>query len=230
MPTGPEPVPEPTPGAPPPAPPAPFGWGVLGGIASGKSAVAALLAGPEGVVIDADRLAHAVLAEPELIERIRARFGEGVLTPEGAVDRQALARAVFGDPAGQAAARSELEGWIHPKVRDGIRAALQRAREEGRPSVVLDVPLLLENDAEHGLLAHCQRLVFVDAPDAVRERRAMESRGWVAGEVARREAAQLPLADKRARADHVIENHGDRKALKAAVAELLELTRSELDR
>ena len=198
-------------------------WGVLGGIASGKSRVAELLAGPEGTIIDADRLAHAALAEREVIEKVRARFGDRVLARDGSVARLRLARAVFADPG----ARAELESWIHPRVRAGIAAALAAAREEGRPHVVLDVPLLLENDAEHGLVAECDRLVFVDTPLAVRERRAVETRGWAPGELARREAAQLPLAEKRARAHHVIQNDRDLAALDAAVHELLELARNE---
>jgi dephospho-CoA kinase len=191
---------------------------VLGGIASGKSRVAELLAGPRGVVIDADRLAHEALDEPAVRERIRARFGPGVFGSAGGVDRGLLAREVFGDPG----ARAALEGWVHPRVRERIAAALARARQEGAARVVLDVPLLLENEGQHGLLALCDRLVFVDAPAEARERRAMAARGWAAEELARREAAQLPLAEKRARAQHVIENDGDLAALAAAVSDLLE--------
>ena len=208
----------------PPAPPRTVVWGVLGGIASGKSRVAQLLAGPAGVVIDADRLAHGVLAEAPVLERIRARFGAGVLDAEGRVDRGRLARAVFDDPAGRAA----LESWVHPRVRERVAALLAEARREGVPRVVLDVPLLLENDGQHGLLSECEQLVFVDAPLEARERRARAGRGWDAGEVARREAAQLPLDDKRAAAQHVIRNDGDLAALAAAVSELLE--RSEQTR
>ena len=192
--------------------------GVLGGIASGKSRVAALLAGPDGVVIDADRLAHEALALPEVREQVVARFGAQVLDPSGAVDRAALGRAAFASPE----LRRELEGWIHPRVRRGIASRLARARADGVPRVVLDIPLLLENDARHGLVAACDLLVFVEAPDELREERARASRGWPAGEVARREAAQLPLPEKRARADHVIVNDDDLAALEAAVADLLD--------
>jgi dephospho-CoA kinase len=191
---------------------------VLGGIASGKSRVAELLAGPRGVVVDADRLAHEVLDEPAVRERIRARFGADAFGQGGGVDRARLARLVFGDPP----ARAALEAWVHPRVRERNAAALARARQEGAPRVVLDVPLLLENASQHGLLDLCDRLVFVDAPAEARERRAMAQRGWAAGELARREAAQLPLGEKRARADHVIENDGDQAALAAAVSDLLE--------
>lgn len=194
--------------------------GVLGGIASGKSAVARLLAGQEGLVLSADALAHAALDSAEVRARVRARFGAEVLGPDGRVDRAALARLVFAPGAG-AAARAELESWIHPLVRDRIHARLEEARVAGVPRVVLDVPLLLENDAQHGLARLCDVLVFVDVPDDERDRRAQRERGWAPGEVFRREATQLPLADKARRAHHVLKNHRGLPELEHAVQELL---------
>jgi dephospho-CoA kinase len=189
--------------------------GVLGGIASGKSRVAAALAGSEGVVVSADALAHEALADPEIRARVAEAFGAHVLDADGAVDRPALARVVFSDPA----ARRRLEGWIHPYVRARIWAALEEARRTGRPRVVLDVPLLLENDAEHGLARASDHFVDVDA--AERDRRAVRTRGWSPGEVARREAAQLPLAEKRRRSDVVVQNDGTLAELDAAIAAAL---------
>jgi len=191
---------------------------VLGGIASGKSAVARLLAGSEGEVVDADELAHRALEEPEVLERVRARFGDEVLDPEGRPDRAAIARRAFADPAD----RRALEGWIHPIVRVRIRGLLDAARSRGVRRVVLDVPLLLENEAEHGLASLCDELVFVDADEGAREQRAMSVRGWSRGEMARREASQLPLTEKRARARHLIENNGDLEQLEVAALSLLE--------
>lgn len=199
----------------PPAPSAPVVLGVLGGIASGKSAVAARLAGPDGRVVSADALAHEALAE--LASQVEAELGPGLLDAEGRVDRAALAGRVFDDPE----ARARLEGWIHPRVRARILAVLAEAEEQGVPRVVLDVPLLLENDAQHGLVARCHHLVFVDAPPAERDRRAVERRGWQPGEVQRREATQLPLDTKRARADFVVENTGTLEELDAAVDRVL---------
>jgi dephospho-CoA kinase len=193
----------------------PLVLGVLGGIASGKSAVARRLAGSEGVVLDADELARAALDEPSIRARVEAEFG---LThgPEG-FDRAALAKLVFSSPG----ARARLEGWIHPRVRARILEALAEAEQRGTPRVVLDVPLLLENDPQHGLVSRCHHLVFVDAPARDRDRRAIESRGWEPGEVARREAAQLPLSTKRARADLSVENSGTLEELNAAVDRVL---------
>lgn len=192
--------------------------GVVGGIASGKSTVARLLAGPDGVVLDADRAAHEALRSPEVVARVRERFGDEVLTGDGLPDRAALARVVFSDPD----ARAALEGWIHPVVRERLWAALEDASRRGLPRVVLDVPLLVENDERHGLLAACDHVVFVDAPLADRDERATKTRGWAPGEVARREAAQLPLAEKRDHATHVIDNDKGPDELERAALALLE--------
>jgi dephospho-CoA kinase len=186
--------------------------GLLGGVAAGKSACARHLAGANGVVLDADSLAHAALASTELRAPLLARFGPAAFDADGAPDRAALARAAFADPS----ARAALEAWIHPRVRDTIRARLAQARERGVPRVVLDVPLLLENDREHGLARICDLLVFVDAPEAAREARA-RGRAWPAGQREQRERAQLPLADKRARAHALIPNHGSLDELRAAL-------------
>jgi dephospho-CoA kinase len=188
-------------------------FGVLGGISAGKSLVASLLAGPDGLVLDADRMARDELESPGGRERLVERYGASALTAPGEVDREALARRAFSD----AAERRWLEGWIHPAVRVRIGAQLRAARDRGVACVVLDVPLLLENDAQHHLVAACDALVFVDASAEVRERRSRQSRGWPPGELARREAAQLSLDEKRARADHVITNEGPREALDEVV-------------
>ncbi len=206
--------------APHPSPGQTLVLGVLGGIASGKSAVARLLAGPEGVVIAADELAREALDSPAVLERVRATFGAGAIGADGRADRAVLAKAVF-DPERGAALRAELESWTHPLVRDRIRERLSAARASRVPRIVLDVPLLLENDAQHGLARLCDVLVFVDVRDDERERRAQKERGWSRGEVARREAAQLPLLEKKKRAHHVIENDQGFAQLEQAVQRLL---------
>ena len=190
--------------------------GVLGGIASGKSKAAELLAGPDGLVLDADRLAHEVLASDEVTAKVRARFGPDALNAEGRPDRAALGRLAFSDPE----ARLALERWIHPGVRAMIRARLEQARAQGVPRVVLDVPLLLENDESSALTQLCDALVFVECDDAERARRAA-SRGWDPGELARREAAQLPLHVKQARADAVLSNDGSLDELRTAAEAVL---------
>ncbi len=194
-----------------------FVFGVLGGVASGTSAVARELAGPTGVVLDADREVHAVLRQPAVLATLRAEHGAGIFGPDGELDRAALARIVFADPA----ARSRLEALTHPLVRANLRARLEAARASGVPRIVLDVPLLLENDAQHGLVAECDALVWVETDPLVRAARAAATRGWSPDEVARREAAQWPADQKRARARHVVANDGTLDDLRREAARVL---------
>ncbi len=191
--------------------------GVLGGIASGKSLAAELLAGPNGRVIDADRLVGELYGSPEFLRELREHFGDSAIDASGRADRKAIAARVFATPA----ERVWLESRIHPRVRERIAEELERAERDRIARVVLDIPLLLENDAQHGLVARCDALVFVESDPRARDRRANENRGWKVGEVARREAAQLPLEAKRTRADAVIDNRGDRAALEREVARVL---------
>lgn len=183
--------------------------GVVGAIGGGKSAVARRLAQWGGKVLDADKVGHEVLAYPEVIERLRSLFGPGVLDRKGAIDRGALAKVVFSD----AARRRVLEGVVHPIMLELFRERLAQALAESETRmVVLDAAVLIEA----GWDAVCDRILFVDAPRAIRLQRVRE-RGWSEEELARREAAQLPLDEKRARADVVLENDGGWAELDAAV-------------
>ncbi len=191
--------------------------GVLGGIASGKSAVSDAIAGPTGLAISADAIAREILNSPEVAQKISASFGPEFLNPDGLPDRELLASQIFANSE----RRKLLESWIHPLVRARILAELEQARAKGLPRVALDVPLLLENDAKHGFVALCDALLFIEVPADVRELRAVANRGWAAGEVARREATQLPLDEKRARADFIISNDGDLEHLSREVERVL---------
>jgi dephospho-CoA kinase len=168
----------------------------LGGVAAGKSTVAAAFARHGLLHIDADAHARAVIQEPAVAAAIAAAFGPVAFAADGSLDRSALAAQVFRD----AAKKRQLEAITHPPIRAAILADLQAAKAAGR-SVLLDVPLLLEN----GLIEHCDATVFVDAPPAVRGSRAA-ARGWSGDELDRREASQAPLALKRAKASYTIDN------------------------
>ena len=196
-------------------------FGVLGGIASGKSNVAHLLAGTQGEVIDADALAHEALHSPEVAAEIAREFGPELLDESGSPRRDALAALVFAADTGDDA-RRKLEGWIHPRVRARILERLGQARAEGVPVVVLDVPLLIENDSQHGLVRECDALIFVEVDGEERDRRARSTRGWAPGDVSRRESAQLPLDEKKRRAHHVIQNNSTTDELARAVRALIE--------
>ena len=183
--------------------------GLLGGVGSGKSTVARLLGERGLVVLDADAEARSVLELPDIRSALANRFGPAVLAPDGQVDRAALAGRAFADPASTAA----LNALVHPRVRERLLAGLAAAGD--RP-VVLDVPLLLESP----LAERVTDWVFIEVPEGLREAR-VAGRGWAPGERTRREARQAPLAEKRGRAGHVLENDGDLRHLERQVEALL---------
>jgi dephospho-CoA kinase len=163
--------------------------GLHGRIGAGKSTVARMFADHGAIVIDADRLAHAVLEEPEARREIVARFGSGVLAADGAIRRPALAERVFGPTPAHAAALRDLESIVHPRVRRRIEsqlAALRQAEDNDgvRRVAVLDVPLLVPS----GWAAACDLVVVVECDDKVRHGR-LADRGWAADHVAAREKA-----------------------------------------
>ncbi|MFN6193503.1 MAG: dephospho-CoA kinase [Planctomycetota bacterium] len=190
--------------------------GVLGGIAAGKSAVAARFAAHGLRHVDADQIARAISADPAVVAAVASALGPTAVR-DGQLDRQALGARVFGDEA----ARRALEGILHPRIRAEVLAAVAAAVARGE-SVLLDVPLLLEN----GLIDACHATVFLDASLATRRARAA-ARGWGDGELERREAAQAPLAQKRARARFVIDTDGDLPTMHRGVAAVLEQLRRE---
>lgn len=176
--------------------------GLMGAPGSGKSLVAGQLASMGCVVIDSDELARRALGEPAVIRQIGRWWGDGVIKPDGTVDRKALARIVFADRV----ELKKLESLTHPKVHAG--RALLRSQALARPgtrAIIEDSPLLLES----GIDRDCDVRVLVDAPFDVRLGRVRHTRGWDAGELLRREKNQLPLDIKRQRADYVIINDAD---------------------
>lgn len=181
---------------------------LTGGIASGKSAVADLLAERGAVIIDADVLARAVV-EPGTpgLAAIVERFGAGVLAADGSLDRPALGRIIFADPD----ARADLEAITHPAIRARARA-LRAAAPEG--SVVIDViPLLVEA----GLADGFDTVIVVDADPDTQLRRLRSRDGFTAQEAGQRLAAQASRADRLAVADLVVPNTGDLADLRREV-------------
>ncbi len=185
--------------------------GLLGGIAAGKTTVARMLAALGARSVNADEIGHAVLGQPAVRDRVVALWGEGVLGPDGRVDRAKVARKAFSGPQELAA----LEAVTHPAILAELRRQIAAARAAGAPAIVLDAPLLVETRLD----AVCDALVFVDCPREVRLRRAAE-RGWDAAELARRERLQTPLDVKRARARFVIDGHGPLETTTRQVQEL----------
>ena len=174
---------------------------LTGNIASGKSTVARLFAERGFPVVDADQLAReAVAPGASALAAIRARWGDGILDRDGALDRAALRRLVFGD----AAQRRALEAIVHPEVARLRDLRLDDLRQRGAPIAILEIPLLFEA----GLEGTVDRIVLVDAPREVRRARLVASRGLDAAEADAMLDAQADSATKRARAHHVIDNGG----------------------
>jgi dephospho-CoA kinase len=173
--------------------------GLTGGIASGKSTVARMLAARGAVVLDADAFAReAVRAGSEGLRTVVARFGSEVLTPDGALDRPKLASIVFADPA----ARAELEAIVHPEVRRRIADGIQENLDTDNV-VVLVNPLLIEM----GTHRDCDVVVVVSVPPETQVARST-ARGMDEEDVRARMAAQLPLDERAQQADVILDNEG----------------------
>ena len=186
--------------------------GLVGGVASGKSAVAAALARRGAVVFDADKIGHLVLDEPDVRGELVARWGEKILGEDGKVSRPAVAAQVFGETDESAEKLAFLEQTLHPRIRQRIETEIRHFPDPAIPAVVIDAPLLIEsawNDV-------CEVIAFVDAPREQRLERA-QSRGWSPEEFTRRELAQMPIEQKRRWASHVVANSGTLEELEAEV-------------
>lgn len=178
--------------------------GVAGGVASGKSAVSRELARLGAVVLDADEIGRQVLEEPAVREAIRDAWGDEVFTPEGKVDRKALAGRVFAPGHEGARQLARLEEITHPRIGARLNEEIDRIAASGAPAVVLDAAVMFKA----GWHRLCNRIVFVDAPRALRLARAVE-RGWTEEHFDAREAAQTPVEVKRGLADTIIDNSGE---------------------
>ncbi|RCV89398.1 dephospho-CoA kinase [Billgrantia montanilacus] len=191
--------------------------GVTGGIASGKSTVARAFAALGVPWVDADDVAREVVepGEPalaEIAERYSREVGAQVLQEDGSLDRRALREIVFSYPA----ERKWLESVTHPRIRQRLVAQLERRQAEGAPYVLLVSPLLFES----GQSEMADRCLVIDVPESLQIARTA-ARDDVDEDQARAiVAAQMPRAERLARADDVIDNSGGEARLKAQVAEL----------
>jgi len=192
---------------------------LTGNVASGKSAVAEAWADAGVAVISADALAReAVVPGSAGLRAVREAFGDGVLAADGTLDRAALRQRVFGDDE----ARRRLEEILHPRIRELRDAWLRRRAGAGDRLVVSEIPLLFETGLEGGF----DVVVLVDAPEALRLERLTTLRGLSEEEARRIMAAQMDPAEKRRRADVIVENAGTLEALRTRAAEVLASLRS----
>ncbi len=188
--------------------------GLTGGIGSGKSTVARLIAQHGIPIVDADQLAREVVAQPgspALVE-IAAAW-PSVVGADGHLDRRKLAATVFSDPG----ARARLEAIMHPRIVARARQRVSELAASGHTLVFYEASLLVETERYREL----DGLVVVDAPVETRVARVVARDHVTPAEVRARIAAQLPMSAKRAVATAVIENDGDMARLSQEVTELL---------
>lgn len=174
--------------------------GLSGGIGSGKSTVASILADLGAAVISSDALNTLELASPEVQQTLIGWWGDSIRSPEGGVDRRKVSELIFGDES----QRLRLQALLHPRI--AARRSVLMADAEVNPTVrmvVVDSPLLFET----GLDQMCDTVVFVDTTEELRKGRSEKARHWTPGELKRRENSQYPLDMKRARADHMVHNN-----------------------
>jgi len=189
-----------------------FRVGLTGGIASGKSTVAGFFGELGADVIDTDAISREQVAPgTPALARIVERFGQGVLTPEGALDRRRLRAIVFADPA----SRRDLEAILHPPIR---AEALARAAASGAAYAMLVVPLLFES----GFHRLVDRTLLVDCPESQQIERLMARDGLTGAEARAMLAAQMTRGQRQRLADDCIDNAGTLASTRSRVRELHE--------
>lgn len=196
-------------------------FGLTGGVGSGKSTVAAMLR-EEGIpIVDADELSRQVTSarEPVLAELAR-EFGSSVLSANGELDRAQLASIVFSDEA----ARHKLNGLLHPRIASAAQQEFEKLGASGHSLVGYEVPLLFETNQEK----RYRPAVLVACSEEEQLSRASQRSHWSREETLKRIRAQMPLDQKRERADWIVENSGDWGELRAQVKKLAQFLRGSL--
>lgn len=189
--------------------------GLTGGIASGKSTVARLLRELGAAVIDADQLAREVVAPGQpALDEIAETFGPEVIAADGSLDRERMGAIVFADDQ----ARRALEAITHPRIRQASAQAITAHVATGCEIIVYEAALLVEKAIYQQPWMHA--LIVVSAPSEVQIARVMERDGLDRDAATARLDAQLPLADKVAVADLVVDNTGSLDQLREEVARL----------
>ncbi len=174
--------------------------GITGGISSGKSTVARMLASLGAELIDADEMCHKLLLKKELKDKIIERFGNTIQDSYGKIDRSILAKIVFQDNASLDA----LCSILHPIVIEQIKSKIDETREKGRRNAIVIDAALLE---ESVLSLMCDFIVFVNTSKDRRLKRSQISRHWAEGELEKRERFQMALEDKKKKAEYIIDNN-----------------------
>lgn len=176
--------------------------GLTGGIATGKSTVSSMLTHRGAALVDADQIAREVVlpGEPALLE-IAQHFGQAVMQDDGSLNRKALGKIVFADPA----KRKQLENILHPRIRSLMLSRMEALEAENpHRLVVVDIPLLYESDLSH----YFEQVLLVYVPPEVQLERLMKRDGLTEEEALQRIQNQMPIEKKKRLADIVIDNSG----------------------
>jgi len=185
--------------------------GILGGMYSGKSTVAAELAKLGCAVIDADSISHQLLEEKDVLKKIVRVFGKGILDDKGKISRSALANRVFGDPA----KLETLTGILHPLIMARVEQLIaQCGPQPAVRAIVLDIPLLVEIGWEK----RCDHIIFVDCAPPLRLERAKKAGVFEADQLKIRENLQISLDKKKRIADNIVDNNSDLSGLSKQIA------------
>jgi dephospho-CoA kinase len=188
--------------------------GLTGGIGMGKSTAAGFLLRQGVPVLDTDDLARELVlpGQPALAE-IQAAFGPTVIAQDGSLDRSRLAALVFND----AAVRQQLEAILHPRIRARWQSQAARWRQENQRVGVVVIPLLFETQAETAF----DRIICLACTPASQHQRLL-ARGWAPGQISRRLAAQLPVAQKMHRSHFVVWSEGQPEVTQQQLVRILE--------
>jgi len=178
--------------------------GLTGGIGAGKSTVSALLAERGAVIVDADQIARDLQAPGSpVLTQMAERFGEHIISDDGALDRAAVAAIVFGDSDDAKQALEALNGIVHPAMQSEISRQITEHADTDK-IVILDFPLLGENPR-----SDIAATIVVDVPTDTAVERLVEFRGMDIDDARKRIASQISREDRLATATHVVDNSAD---------------------
>lgn len=190
--------------------------GLTGGIACGKSTVARYLAEAGFTIIDADQLAHQLTAKGQpLLEKIKACFGASYLLADGSLNRKRLGKLIFQNKL----AKAKLDTLMAKEIQEALQAAIDQASAD---LLILDIPLLFEQ----GYASSCQKIIVVSLPKEVQQARLQQRDACSSSFAQAKIASQLPLSQKCAQADFIIDNQQTKAELKIAVEKLSEKLKS----
>ena len=197
--------------------------GVVGGVGSGKSTAAAQFARLGCALVDADRIGHELLAQPDVMDELRRHWGGRVFDSRGRVDRRALGDDVFEHPQQLAA----LNAILHPRIRRRMAEQIARACGDADVrGVVVDAALLFEAGCDD----LCTHVVFLNCPAAERLRRVSRCRGWDESTWRGRENSQIPLDKKAQMCDYSVDSSSSAAHLAEQISDVFDRIADSLDR